>query len=110
MRDLRDFLDGLDGARFVVGVHHADEHRSGQHGPADIVGVHDTVWTRCNIGQLHTRRVQFAARVEHGGMLNLGGDYVLFKRRDLGVDGAQDGEIVGLGSAAGERGIRGVRS
>ena len=108
MRDRGDLGDRLDRACFVVGVHHGDENRIRPQGAANVFGVDDAIRTGRDEGILDARWIQLPAGIEHGGMLDLARDHVLFEGRDFGADRAHDGQVVRLRSAAGEDQLLGL--
>ena len=107
--DAADFFDGLDGAEFVVGVHHADQHgfraaargeclrdRRRRRGPTGT----KVTSTPCVPSSWQAFRTAWCSMAVV--MMCLRG-----RRRDA-ADDAEDGEIVGFGAAAGEDDFAGL--
>ena len=76
MRDGADLFDRLYGADLVVGVHDGDERRLLGHDRAKLVKVDDTVLVDTDVGNGEAVLFQSAAGMQHGVMLDLGGDDV----------------------------------
>src|ERR1035437_5264587 len=105
--DPGDFGDGLERAEFVIGVHDADQHGLGAQGAADVFGTYDAVRGDAQAGDLAAFGARLFSGREHGRVLDGAGDDVL-GRGGRGAGEAEDGEIVGLGAAAGEDDLGGT--
>jgi len=103
--DAGDFGDGLERAEFVIGVHDADQHGFGAQRAADVVGADDAAGRNGQAGDLHTLGAQLLGGRDDGGVLDGAGDDVP-ARGGGGARHAENGEIVGLGAAAGEHDLR----
>ena len=86
-----------------VGVWHFVEH------VAEVFGVDDSVAIDGEIGDVDAARGQRLARVEHGFVFDYGADQICAGVIG-GVEDAEDGVIVGFGSAAGEDNFLGLRA
>ena len=102
LADRADLLDGLDGADLVVGEH--DGHEAGvvADGVGDLLRGDEPV--RVHVEQRHLKALLFQALegVQHGVVLERGGNDVLFAlaRADVGRGG--DGLVVRLAAAGGK--------
>ena len=102
LADRADLPDGLDGADLVVGEH--DGHEAGvvADGVGDLLRGDEPV--RVHVEQRHLKALLFQALegVQHGVVLERGGNDVLFAlaRADVGRGG--DGLVVRLAAAGGE--------
>src|SRR5215469_8287008 len=92
-----DFGDGLNYAGFIVGVHHAHQSRVGAERSLNLRRRNDSFAVRTDISDREALRLQTRAGVENGGMFDGARDNVAagMEARD-----AEDGEIIGFGSAA----------
>ena len=96
-----DFLDRLDDADFVVGVHDRDEDGLVVHGALEVFDVDEAVALHGEIGDAEALLFELLAGVEDGLVLgDFGDDVVAALAVHLGD--ALDGEVVGLGGAGGE--------
>ena len=74
--DFPDISKRLDGAKLVVGVHHADENGFGAKGMAEFVEVDEAFAVDGEIGDRDALRFEGLAGIEDGFVLDGGGDYV----------------------------------
>ena len=99
--DLPDFLNRLQHADFVVGVHDGDEDGLVGDSSAQLVQINQAFFAHRQVGDLAAVLLQPLAGVEHGFVLGDGGyDVVAFLAVHLGH--ALDGQVVGLSGAGGE--------
>lgn len=98
----------LNCSQFVVGVHHGDQHGLGAKGPLDVRRIDGAARAHTHVGHLDASFLERLARVEHGVMLDDGGDDVLFfgARR---LHDSPDGGVVGFRASAGEDNLAGAR-
>ena len=101
LHDAPDSLAIEDHPGLVVGHHDRDDGRIGPERLTQFLEIKITHLVDLEIGHLVTVPLfEIPAKAQHGRMLNGGGDQVPFLR--IGVQGADDGEIVALGTTAGE--------
>ena len=100
--DLRNFLDGLDGADLVVGHHNADQRGIGTDGRLHILRADITFRGGLDISDLKAHALQRSHAVHDGVVLKGAGDEVLLVLAGLGEGSALHGPVVGLRAAAGE--------
>ena len=99
--DPGDIGDGLDGADFVVGQHDADENGVRRNGPFHRGGVHHAVLVHVQGSDPIIQEPQGAQGIEHGFVLDVGGDDVaaLLPKPD---GHAFQGVVAGFRAAGGE--------
>src|SRR5581483_4285611 len=119
-RDAADFLERLDGAEFVVGVHDGNEAGVRANGFANRFGIDEAIAIHRQVGDTDASpaNVFFGATcrggfnrlagVEDGFVFEVGGDDVLGGTGSI-ADDAEDGVIVRFGAAAGEDDFLGTR-
>ena len=97
-----DFRDGLDRADLVVGEHH--RHKAGvlPDGVPDGLHGHDAVFGDLHIGHVPAFFLQLFQRVEHGVMLEGGGDDVLPVLSRSVLRRGDDRHIVRFGTSGGK--------
>ncbi len=100
--DLRDLLDGLDGADLVVGHHDADQCGVGTDGSLHVLRADIALRGGADIRDLETQTLQSGHAVHDGVVLKGAGDEVLLVLAGLGEGSALYGPVVGLRAAAGE--------
>ena len=100
--DLRNFLDGLDGADLVVGHHNADQRGIGTDGRLHILRADITFRGGLDISDLKAHALQRSHAVHDGVVLKGAGDEVLLILAGLGEGSALHGPVVGLRAAAGK--------
>ena len=83
-RDLADFFEGLHGAELIVGVHDGDQHGLGMlaQGVAEGLEIDLSVAIDREIGDRDSALLKRLAGIEHGFVLDCGGDDV----RERSVD------------------------
>src|SRR5205809_369763 len=78
--DAADFLERLDGAKFIVGVHDGGEHRFRADRAANVSKINLTIGVRCKVGYASALFFESLASIQDGFVLDGGGDDV--RRRD----------------------------
>ena len=78
--DAADFLERLDGAKFIVGVHDGGEHRFRADRAAKVSKINLTIGVRCKVGYASALFFESLASIQDGFVLDGGGDDV--RRRD----------------------------
>ena len=101
-----DGVDVVDHPGFVVGVHDRHQHGVLAQGVRHRPGVDAAVRARRQVGHWHTGTLQPAAGVEHRLVFAGGGDHMAAAAL---LHHALDGQVVGLGGAAGPDDFTGVR-
>ena len=104
--DLRDLLDGLDGADLVVGHHDADEGGVGADRSLDILRADVALRGGLDISDLEAQTLESCHAVHDGVMLESAGDEVLLVLAGLGEGSTLHSPVVGLRAAAGEEDLR----
>src|SRR6266853_660731 len=99
--DAADFLEWLDGAELVVGVHDGDENGFGPDGSAKVAEINLTVGASCKVSEANAALFERLASVEDSFMFDGAGNDMLFMATRSFND-PEDGVIVGFGGAAGE--------
>ena len=94
--DLRDLLDGLDGADLVVGHHDADQRGIGADRSLDILRADVALGGGFDIGDFKAHALQRSHAVHDGMVLEGAGDEVFFILARLGEGGALHSPVVGL--------------
>ena len=105
-----DFADGgniLHDADFVVHPHHGNQDGVVADGGFEFFQINQTVFLHAEIGYFKTLAFEFAHGVEYGFVFGFDGDEV-FAFGFVEVCRAFDGEVVGLGRAAGEDDFFGI--
>jgi len=74
--DTANFSERLDGAEFVVGVHHGDENGFGAKGAAELVEINKAIPINGEIADGDALLFKGLAGVENGFVFDGGGDYV----------------------------------
>ena len=97
-----DLGDGLHRADLVVGEHHRDEAGVGADRGLHVLETDHAVGVHVEQRDLKALLLQLGERVQHGVMLELCGDQVLFALARAGAGGRDDGLVVGLAAAGGE--------
>ena len=92
---------GEKGAQLVVHQHHGHQHRVGPQGGPEGVGGHVAAPIRLEVGHLIPLGGQDLHRLQHGGVLDGGGDDVPSLPPSI-LCGGPDGPVVPLGAAGGE--------
>ena len=105
-----DLLDGLDGADLVVGEHDGHEAGVGPDGRLHLVRGDDAVLVDGQVGDLIALLLEALERVEHGVVLEGGGDDVAFALGRAQAGAGADGVVVALAAAGGEVDLLGVRA
>ena len=103
-----DLGDVVDRADLVVGVHHGDEHGVVAHGRLDRGGVGAALGVDADDRQLRALALELLGAVEHGVVLDGGGDEVPAARAPRAERPAQR-EAVRLRPARGEHNLPGAR-
>ena len=101
--------DGLDGADLVVGQLQRDQHCLLGERRAELVGVDPAVAIDRQPDDLEPELLEVAAGVEHGVVLDRAGDDAVAGGL-AGPCGTLDGQVDGLGAAAGEDHLARVRT
>jgi len=101
VRDGGNFGDGLDGAGLVVGVHDGDQAGIGCDGLTDGVGIDHALRVHRDARDVDAAAFEFGGGFKHGRVFDLRDDDA------AGVD-AEQGKVVGLGSAAQEDNLLGL--
>lgn len=105
-----DFADGgnvLHHADFVVHPHYGNQDGVVADGGFEFFQINQTVFLHAEVGNFKALAFEFAHRVEHGFVFGFDGDEV-FAFGFVEVCRTFDGEVVGLGRAAGEDDFFGV--
>ena len=92
---------GEDGANLVVHQHHGHQDGVGAQGGGQVLGVDAALPVRLEVGHLVALALQVPAGLQHGGVLNGGGDDVLALPA-VQLHPSADGPVVALGAAGGE--------
>ncbi len=99
--NLADFLDRIDDADLIVGVHDGDQNRLRRDRLADVLGIDAAIPLHRQIGHLIAVLFQPLARVQHRFVFNrLSDDVVALFAVHLG--NALDHQVVGFRCAAGK--------
>ena len=93
--------DGVEVPQLVVHQHHGHQHRIGPQGGPEGVGGHVAAPIRLEVGHLIPLGGQDLHRLQHGGVLDGGGDDVPSLPPSI-LCGGPDGPVVPLGAAGGE--------
>ncbi len=101
-----DGVDIVDHPGLVIGVHDRHQHGVLAQGVRHRPGVDATVRARRQVGHRHTGTLQPAAGVEHRLVFAGGGDHMAAAAL---LHHTLDGQVVGLGGAAGPDDFTGVR-
>ena len=101
--DAAYFFDRLDGSRFVVGEHDADELGVAAKGAAKVVGIDDAVASHGKEGDLDAAVSQPFCGVEDGVVLDGRGDEVV-----AGIGESEEGEVIAFGASACEDDLGGA--
>ena len=107
--DLRDLGDRLDRADLVVREHHRDEDRAVGDRPLDVLGVDAAVAVDRDLHDLEAELLEVLERVADRVVLD-GRRHDAVSARPAGPGGALEREVVGLGPAAREHDLAGVRA
>ena len=102
VREPGQLRHGLDGANFVVGVHHRDERGLVGQGSPQPIRVDDSAFVHGQQRHLPSPAGQRLNRIEHGLVLDGAGNEVLPSRNSQRFGNALDGQVVAFGAAAGE--------
>ena len=106
--DGADLGDGQHGADFVVGIHAGDQAGIGADGILHLPGSHIVALPHVQQGYLKAFLFQLFQGVQHGMVLEGGGDDVLFALSLPQPGGGDNGLIVGLAAAGGENDLPGL--
>ena len=98
---LRGLLHRQDGAQLVVHQHHGHQHRVRPQGGGQVLGVDVALAVGAQPGHLIALIGQGADRLQHGGVLDGGGDDVAALPPAV-LHGGPNGPVVPLGAAGGE--------
>jgi len=105
--DGRQFGDGLDGADLVVGVHDADQEGLFPESGLEVAGGDHAIPVNRQNREFKAQGLEMRGHLDDGGMLNRGNDEMI-SLVAMGQAIALEGEVVGLGAAAGEEDLVGV--
>ncbi len=97
-----DLRDGLHGADLVVGKHDGDQRRILPDGGLQVLQTDHPVLVHVQQRHLKALFFQLVQGVQHGVVLEFGGDQVLFALPRAQAGGGDDGLVVGLRAAGGE--------
>ena len=106
---LRHLGDRLDRADLVVREHHRHEDRAVGDRPLDLLGVHAAVAVDRDLHDLEAELLQVLERVADRVVLD-GRRHDAVSARPAGPGGTLQREVVGLGAAAGEHDLAGIRA
>src|SRR5579863_7665869 len=99
--DFADFLDRVDDANFVVGIHDGDQNCFWRDGFANVFWVHAAIFTHRQVGNFKAFFFQPLAGIENCLVLDsLGDDVIALFAVHFGD--ALDHQVVAFGGAAGE--------
>ena len=107
--DSANFLNRLNGAEFVVRMHHADQNCLRPQRAANVLGIHDTAAADRNVGDFDSLLFKRLRGIQHRVMLNRRRNYML-ARLIRSHYRAKQREVVSFGASAREHNFRWLRA
>ncbi len=106
--DTREFGDRLHGPYLVIGVHDRYNSRVSSDHLAQAVGTNDAALVDGQERHVPSAASQRLQRIEHGFVLNRGGNQMTSTGRLQGFGCAAKSEVVAFGASGGKHNLRGV--